>query len=200
MQALVATPLDFRLPPAGFVNRQLLKRMGTQLGLVSRAFSRGGMSYGLPRLPLHGLNVRISAARRYRVVEGVDLGVVEGEQGGESGLAGGAELALDSQLGGGLERAADDHGKHAEALEAGLVEGQAGKADQAGPSEEGAGGAVVADASFSGCSARRHERVVPTIMFHSGVVMAPVSSTAGIATSVDGGGGLLLTGNMPLLG
>ena len=59
------------------------------------------------------------------VVEGIDLGVVEGEQGGQGGLAGRAELALDAQLGAGLEQAADDHGEHEGALAAGLVEEQA---------------------------------------------------------------------------
>ena len=78
------------------------------------------------------------------VVEGIDLGVVEGEQGGESGLAGRAELALDAQLGAGLEQAADDHGEHEGALATGLVEEQAVEAELADEAEDGADGAVMA--------------------------------------------------------
>ena len=78
------------------------------------------------------------------VVEGIDLGVLEGEQGGEGGLAGGAELALDAQLGAGLEQAADDPGEHEGALATGLVEEQAVEAELADEAEDGADGAVMA--------------------------------------------------------
>ena len=53
------------------------------------------------------------------VVEGVNLGVLNGEQRGEGGLAGGADLAFDAELGAGLEEAADDHGEGEGALAAG---------------------------------------------------------------------------------
>ena len=69
----------------------------------------GGLAQGEP---VHG------------VVEVVGGGVAEVEQGGEGGAAGGAEFALDAQLGAGAEQAGDDHGEGEGALAAGPGEEQ----------------------------------------------------------------------------
>ena len=69
----------------------------------------GGLAQGEP---VHG------------VVEVVGGGVAEVEQGGEGGAAGGAEFALDAQLGAGAEQAGDDHGEgEAEQVDEVLGEG-----------------------------------------------------------------------------
>ncbi len=84
----------------------------------------GGLALGEP---VHGL------------VEIVGGGVGDVEEGGEGGAAGGAELALDAQLGAGLEQAAGDHGKGEGAVAVGLVEEQAVELEALGGAEEAAG-------------------------------------------------------------
>ena len=81
------------------------------------------------------------------VVEGVNLGALEGDQGGESGLAGRAELAFDAELATRLEVAADDHGEGEGALGAGLVEEHPVELEPAGEAEDGADGTVMAGAA-----------------------------------------------------
>ena len=94
----------------------------------------GGLAQGEP---VHG------------VVEVVGGGFAEVEQGGEGGAAGGAELALDAQLGAGAEQAGDDHGEGEGALAAGQGEEQGVELEAAG-SAEGEGGAVVAGGELVG--------------------------------------------------
>ncbi len=84
----------------------------------------GGLALGEP---VHGL------------VEIVGGGVGDVEEGGEGGAAGGAELALDAQLGAGLEQAAGDHDKGEGAAAVGLVEEQAVELEALGGAEEAAG-------------------------------------------------------------
>ena len=78
------------------------------------------------------------------VIEVVGGGVAEVEQGGEGGLAGGAEFAFDAQLGAGAEQAGDDHGEDEGAGAGGLVEEDAVEAELADGAEDGADGAVLA--------------------------------------------------------
>ena len=77
----------------------------------------GGLAQGEP---VHG------------VVEVVGGGVAEVEQGGQGGAAGGAEFALDAQLGAGAEQAGDDHGEGEGALAAGPGEEQGVEWEAAG--------------------------------------------------------------------
>ncbi len=89
----------------------------------------GGLAQGEP---VHG------------VVEVGGGGVAEVEQGGEGGAAGGAEFALDAQLGAGAEQAGDDHGEGEGALAAGPGEEQGVELETVGSAEDGADGAVLA--------------------------------------------------------
>ena len=82
--------------------------------------------------PIHGL------------VEVVGGGVADIEQGGEGGLAGGAELAFDAQLGAGAEQAADEHGEDEGAGARRPVEEDAVEPELADGAEDGADGAVLA--------------------------------------------------------
>ena len=79
-----------------------------------------------------------------RSVEVIGGGVLTAEERAEGGLAGGAEFALDAQLGAGFEEAGEDHGEGEGALGGGFVEEGGVEADAAGRAEEGADGAMEA--------------------------------------------------------
>ena len=80
-------------------------------------------------------------------VEVVDGGIVEVEQVGQGGLAGGAEFTFEAQLGAGLEQAGEDQGQGQRALAAGLVKEDAVEAELAGGAEQGADSTMLAGAA-----------------------------------------------------
>ena len=67
--ALLGTLPVFRLPPNGFDNRALRRRVAPLLGHAPEQWSAGRRSYDLRRLRLRGLVERLPGTRRYRVTQ-----------------------------------------------------------------------------------------------------------------------------------